>query len=121
MGARPRQPVSPSVIASTSAEAASSARLRPAVVKSVTIEAGGSEGNLLSLELRWRVHPAWVVTPFYDYGEVLVNRNNNFTVRVDLPTGLYGNVTVTLNSVTGAGGTGPVRRSGRPGRSSAGP
>jgi hemolysin activation/secretion protein len=41
-------------------------------------EAGGSEGNVVSLELRWRASPSWVITPFYDYGEIQVNRYNSF-------------------------------------------
>jgi hemolysin activation/secretion protein len=42
-------------------------------------EGGGSEGTLLNLELRWRALPNLVVTGFYDWGSVMVNKNNNFT------------------------------------------
>ena len=42
-------------------------------------EAGGSEGHLLNLELRWRLRPAWELSAFYDAGEIQVNRNNDFT------------------------------------------
>jgi hemolysin activation/secretion protein len=42
-------------------------------------EGGGSEGTLLNLELRWRAQPNLVVTGFYDWGSVMVNKNNNFT------------------------------------------
>jgi hemolysin activation/secretion protein len=42
-------------------------------------EGGGSEGTMLNAELRWRVVPNWVVTGFYDWGHVTVNRNNSFT------------------------------------------
>jgi hemolysin activation/secretion protein len=42
-------------------------------------EAGGSEGRLLNLELRWRLRPAWELSTFYDWGEIQVNRNNDFT------------------------------------------
>lgn len=42
-------------------------------------EAGGSEGKLVSLELRWRLPEGFSLTGFFDYGQVTVNRNNNFT------------------------------------------
>jgi hemolysin activation/secretion protein len=41
-------------------------------------EAGGSEGNVLNLELRWRVSAGWGLTAFYDWGEIQVNHNNDF-------------------------------------------
>ncbi len=44
-------------------------------------EAGGSQGHVLSLELRWRPAPSWTVTPFFDYGEIQVNRHNDFVGR----------------------------------------
>ena len=67
-------------------------------------EAGGSEGNVLSLELRWRASPDWVVTPFYDYGEVLVNRYNSFVGRAVLNRyALEGSgVALTWQSPTGS-------------------
>lgn len=42
-------------------------------------EGGGSEGALLNLELRWRALYSLVVTGFYDWGSVTINKNNNFT------------------------------------------
>ena len=42
-------------------------------------EAGGSEGNVLNLELRWHPAAAWGLTAFYDYGEIKINRFNAFT------------------------------------------
>lgn len=42
-------------------------------------EAGGSEGNVLNLELRWRPPAAWGLTAFYDYGEIQINHFNSFT------------------------------------------
>ena len=41
-------------------------------------EGGGSEGQSLNLELRARLPENLSLTAFYDWGEVLVNRNNNF-------------------------------------------
>jgi len=41
-------------------------------------EGGGSEGTLLNLELRWRAMTNLVVTGFYDWGNVKINKNNNF-------------------------------------------
>jgi hemolysin activation/secretion protein len=42
-------------------------------------EGGGSEGTMLNLELRWRAMSNLVVTGFYDWGSVTVNKNNSFT------------------------------------------
>ena len=33
-------------------------------------EASGPVGRMVNLELRWRLHEQWQVTPFYDWGEV---------------------------------------------------
>lgn len=41
-------------------------------------EGSGSQGTMLNLELRWRIMNNLVVTGFYDWGSVKVNRNNNF-------------------------------------------
>lgn len=41
-------------------------------------EGGGSQGTMLNLELRWRILNNLVVTGFYDWGSVKVNRNSNF-------------------------------------------
>lgn len=41
-------------------------------------EAGGSEGKMLNMELRWRLPGGFSLVPFYDWGRVQVNRNNNF-------------------------------------------
>ena len=41
-------------------------------------EAGGAEGKLLNLELRYRVSNDLNLTEFFDYGHVTVNPNNNF-------------------------------------------
>jgi hemolysin activation/secretion protein len=41
-------------------------------------EGGGAEGNLINLELRWRLPEGFNLTGFYDYGHVTVNRNNDF-------------------------------------------
>jgi hemolysin activation/secretion protein len=40
-------------------------------------EAGGSEGNTLTLELRQRINNTLTLTGFYDYGRVKVNRDNS--------------------------------------------
>lgn len=40
-------------------------------------EAGGSEGNTLTLELRQRLDNNLTLTGFYDYGRVKVNRDNS--------------------------------------------
>ncbi len=42
-------------------------------------EAGGAAGQLLNLELRWRLPQGFNLTGFYDAGQVTVNANNNFT------------------------------------------
>lgn len=42
-------------------------------------EGGGSNGNLINLELRHKLHNDLNLVAFYDYGHVLVNRNNSFT------------------------------------------
>jgi hemolysin activation/secretion protein len=41
-------------------------------------EAGGSQGTLFNLELRWRLTENWNLTGFFDQGNVRVNRNNNY-------------------------------------------
>jgi hemolysin activation/secretion protein len=41
-------------------------------------EGGGSEGTQINLELRWRALPNLVVTGFYDWGSVTINKNNSF-------------------------------------------
>lgn len=41
-------------------------------------EGGGSEGQMLNLELRWRLPKGFNLTAFHDWGEVRVNRDNNF-------------------------------------------
>jgi hemolysin activation/secretion protein len=41
-------------------------------------EGGGSEGQMLNLELRRRLPKGFNLTAFYDWGEVRVNRDNNF-------------------------------------------
>lgn len=33
-------------------------------------EATGPQGQVLNLELRWRLNPQWLVTPFYDHGRI---------------------------------------------------
>jgi hemolysin activation/secretion protein len=33
-------------------------------------EATGPQGYVLNLELRWRLSPQWLVTPFYDHGRI---------------------------------------------------
>lgn len=42
-------------------------------------EGSGSEGAMLNLELRWRARPNWLITGFYDWGNVTVNKNNSYT------------------------------------------
>ena len=42
-------------------------------------EAGGAAGQLLNLELRWRLPQGFNLTGFFDAGQVTVNANNNFT------------------------------------------
>lgn len=41
-------------------------------------EAGGSEGDLINLELRYRLPANLSLTGFYDWGRVKVNHNNDF-------------------------------------------
>lgn len=41
-------------------------------------EAGGSNGQLVNLELRWRTPAGIGVSGFYDWGHVKVNRDNQF-------------------------------------------
>jgi len=33
-------------------------------------EASGPQGRVLNLELRWRLNPQWLITPFYDHGHI---------------------------------------------------
>jgi hemolysin activation/secretion protein len=42
-------------------------------------EGGGSEGTMLNLEMRYRLMPNLVLTGFYDWGSVTVNKLNNFS------------------------------------------
>ena len=42
-------------------------------------EAGGAAGQLINLELRYRLPQGFNLTAFYDYGQVTVNADNNFT------------------------------------------
>ena len=42
-------------------------------------EAGGAEGQLANLELRWRLPRGFSFSGFYDYGQITINPNNNFT------------------------------------------
>jgi hemolysin activation/secretion protein len=42
-------------------------------------EAGGAHGQIVNLELRARLPENFIVTGFYDWGRVTVNRNNSFT------------------------------------------
>jgi len=41
-------------------------------------EAGGAQGQMLNLELRGKLPHGFTITPFYDWGRVLVNTNNNY-------------------------------------------
>ncbi|MBI5107968.1 MAG: ShlB/FhaC/HecB family hemolysin secretion/activation protein [Rhodocyclales bacterium] len=41
-------------------------------------EGGGSEGEMLNLELQWRLPQGFSLSGLYDYGTVLVNKNNSF-------------------------------------------
>lgn len=41
-------------------------------------EGGGSEGEMLNLELRWRLPAGFTLTGFHDWGRVTVNRDNDF-------------------------------------------
>lgn len=41
-------------------------------------EGGGSDGQMVNLELRRKLTKGFSLTGFYDYGHVTVNRNNNF-------------------------------------------
>ena len=41
-------------------------------------EAGGALGQLLSIELRWRLTQGFNLTGFFDAGQVSVNANNSF-------------------------------------------
>jgi hemolysin activation/secretion protein len=49
-----------------------------------TGEGGGTLGNLLNLELRWRLKQEFTLTGFYDYGSISINSDNNFTGAPDL-------------------------------------
>lgn len=42
-------------------------------------EGGGAEGQLVNLELRYRLPQNVTFTGFYDWGHVIANRNNDFT------------------------------------------
>ncbi len=42
-------------------------------------EGGGSEGQMVNLELRWRLPAGFSLTAFHDWGRVRVNRDNGFT------------------------------------------
>lgn len=42
-------------------------------------EGGGSEGEMLNLELRWKLPEGFTLTGFHDWGHVTVNRNNSYT------------------------------------------
>lgn len=42
-------------------------------------EAGGSNGNLINLELRYRLPQNLSLAAFYDWGQVTVNKDNSFT------------------------------------------
>jgi len=41
-------------------------------------EAGGTQGQMLNLELRGKLPYGFTLTPFYDWGRVVVNTNNNY-------------------------------------------
>ncbi len=56
-------------------------------------EGGGSEGQLVNLELRQALGGGLTVSGFYDWGRVKINRNNNFT----------GAATLNEYSLSGAG------------------
>ena len=40
-------------------------------------EAGGAEGTMLNFELRYRLQPKLLLAGFYDWGQVVQNRDNN--------------------------------------------
>ncbi len=42
-------------------------------------EAGGSAGQLLNVEARWRLPQGFSLTGFYDLGRITVNQDNSFT------------------------------------------
>jgi hemolysin activation/secretion protein len=42
-------------------------------------EAAGPQGRVINLELRWRLTPQWLITPFYDYGRI--EKRNADTLR----------------------------------------
>lgn len=43
----------------------------PAGVRAYPVgEASAPQGQVLNLELRWRLNPQWLVTPFYDHGRI---------------------------------------------------
>jgi len=42
-------------------------------------EASGAEGKMLNLELRYKLPQNLTLTGFYDWGQVTVNRNNNYS------------------------------------------
>ena len=39
----------------------------------------GTQGRLVNLELRWKLPQGFALTGFYDWGQVTVNRNNDFS------------------------------------------
>jgi hemolysin activation/secretion protein len=42
-------------------------------------EGAGADANVINLDLQWRIPNGITLSGFYDYGEVQVNHNNNFT------------------------------------------
>ena len=52
-------------------------------------EGGGSEGQLMNLELRQNLPNDFVLTAFYDRGRVLVNKSNDFAGAADPNTMTY--------------------------------
>ena len=42
-------------------------------------EAAGPQGRVINLELRWRLTPQWLITPFYDHGRI--EKRNSDTLR----------------------------------------
>jgi len=42
-------------------------------------EGGGTDGDLLNLELRRKLPRGFTFVGFYDYGQITINKNNNFT------------------------------------------
>lgn len=81
-------------------------------------EGGGSEGQMLNVELRQTLRQGFTLTGFYDHGRVRVNRNNNFSGAATLNdyalSGYGASLGWALRSGTNFSATWARRASGNP-------